>query len=112
MRETGFTAVEEHPGVVGVELRRRVQVLFRGLVARQFQVDFAELQVERHLVGFRVRAFQKARVRVLQIPFQQVRLPFEVGQLRFLSVRSILLASTSKRRHEAASTSSRTPSAT
>ncbi len=89
------------PRVAWGEFDGRVQMPFGRLEPRQFQVNFAEVVVEGEFVGLRVRAGQKARVRVLQIAFQQVPLPLEPRPLDLFGIRQVGLgvAASHARKH-------------
>ena len=102
LRQPGEAAVVEDPSVLGFKIGGTIQVVFRRLKALELQVNLAELEVKRHLLGLRIGALQETRVGIFQIPLEQVALAFEVRELGLLAVRQVLRLSFAQRRHKTA----------
>ena len=77
----------QHPRVVGLQVVCPIKVQLGSFKTLQLEVNFAELVVKRNFLGLGFGAAQKAGVGIFVIALQQVPLPFEIGELGFLSVR-------------------------
>ena len=84
-------AVVKHPGVVWGELGGVCEAFLRRVVALQFEVDFAELVMERVLVRFGLDASHQLGVGILEVALEQMRLGLEVGHLRVFAVGDVPL---------------------